>query len=76
METVEGAGIVTTFTVTPAPDGKAHVTLETLYPARGFRGWLEALLVPRYLKKVYVAELRLLGQRATEAARNAPPRSR
>lgn len=70
VETVEGSGIVTTFTVTPAPDQAAHVVLATDYPTRGLRGWVETLVVPRYLKKVYAEELRLLGQRAAEAARS------
>jgi len=68
VETVEGSGIVTTFTVTPRADGTTEVTFDTRYPARGLGGWFEALVVPGYLKKVYSAELRLLSQRAAEAA--------
>jgi hypothetical protein len=62
VETIREKGVVTTFTVAPVPDGRTEVTLETVYPARGLRGWFEALFVPGYLKKVYVAELRLLAQ--------------
>lgn len=68
VETVEGAGIVTTFTVTPTADGATNIRLDTRYPVHGVRGWFERLVVPRYLKKVYAAELRLLAQRAAEAA--------
>ena len=69
VETVQGKEIVTTFTVAPTPDGNAQVTIDTRYVAKGLRGWFEALFVPGYLKKVYAAELHLLGQRAAEAAR-------
>lgn len=69
VETVQDTGIVTTFTVTPMEDGGSHVRFDTVYPAKGVRGWFESLLVPRYLKKVYAAELQLLGQRAEDAAR-------
>jgi hypothetical protein len=68
VETVEGRGIVTTFTVDPSPDGGAKVTLATAYPAPGLRGWFESFLVPGFLKKVYAAELGLLAQRARAAA--------
>jgi len=68
VETVEGSGIVTTFTVDPAPGG-SRVTFDTDYPVRGLGGWLERLVVPGYLRKVYAAELLLLGQRASERAR-------
>jgi hypothetical protein len=68
VETVEGSGIVTTFTVDPAPGGTL-VTFDTTYPVRGLGGWLQRLVVPGYLRKVYAAELRLLGHRAAEEAR-------
>lgn len=71
VETVEGRGIVTTFTVEPSTGGESKVTLTTDYPAKGVRGWLEALVVPRYLRKVYAAELRLLARRAVEADHGA-----
>ena len=69
VETIPATGIVTTFTITPTGDGSTHVLFATDYPARGLRGWFEALVVPRYLKKVYAAELRLLEQRAVEASK-------
>jgi len=70
VETVEDRGIVTTFTVEPSQSDESKVTLTTEYPAKGIRGWFEALVVPRYLRKVYAAELRLLAQRAAEAGSN------
>lgn len=72
VETVEGQGIVTTFTVDPLPDGKARVTIATEYPIAGIRGWIERLVVPTYLRKVYAAELRLLDQRAVVQHRARP----
>ena len=67
VETVEGSGIVTTFTVDPAPGNQSQVTFATDYPAKGLRGLFEELFVPGFLRKVYAAELRLLGIRAAEA---------
>lgn len=69
LETDETTGTPTQFTVEPLPEGKSRVTFETKYQAKGLRGWIEALLVPRYLGKVYAAELRLLAQRAATAVR-------
>jgi len=69
VETVQGTGIITTFTVNPTADGNARIMIATEYPAPGMRGWLAALVVPSYLKRVYAAELRLLAQRAAEAVR-------
>jgi len=67
VETVEQAGIVTTFTVDPAPGG-SRVTFETAYPVRGLGGWLQRLVVPGYLRRVYAAELQLLARKAEQAA--------
>lgn len=68
VETDERTGSVTQFIVEPLADGQTRVTFDTEYRARGLRGWIEALLVPAYLRKVYAAELELLAQRA-EATR-------
>ena len=65
VETERTTGTVTTFTVEPAGD-KAKVTFETVYPAKGLMGFIEMLVVPRYLSKVYAAELRQLAQRAVD----------
>jgi hypothetical protein len=71
VETVEDRGIVTRFTVEASKINESKVTLTTEYPTRGVRGWFEALVVPRYLRNVYAAELRLLAQRAAEANSSA-----
>jgi polyketide cyclase/dehydrase/lipid transport protein len=69
VETDEATGSETRFLVDPLGAGRSRVTFETDYRARGLKGWVEALLVPRYLAKVYAAELDLLLQRATSTAR-------
>ncbi|HKQ97086.1 MAG TPA: SRPBCC family protein [Candidatus Polarisedimenticolia bacterium] len=70
METDQKTGTETRFIVEPLAVASTRVTFETRYPARGFRGLIEAFLVPRYLTKVYVAELALLAQRAEAAYRS------
>lgn len=69
VETYEQTGTETRFTVEPLGPSSARVTFETQYQTKGIRGWLEALIVPRYLRKVYAAELSLLGDRAVAAYR-------
>jgi hypothetical protein len=64
VETVEGRGIVTTFTVDPLSGAQCRVTFVTEYPTSGVRGWIESLIVPGYLRKVYAAELAQLSERA------------
>ena len=59
-------GIVTTFRVDPLGATATRVAIETVYRAAGLRGWIELLLSPPYLRKVYAAELKLL---AAESAR-------
>ena len=63
-ETLE-SGIVTTFLVEALGPAEARVTIRTEYVRGGVQGWIERLLVPGYLRRVYTAELALL---ATEAA--------
>ena len=60
-------GIVTTFRVDPIDAGTTRVTIETAYEKPGVRGLIESILAPRYLSKVYVAELALLGREAMRA---------
>jgi hypothetical protein len=72
VETDERTGTTTRFLVEPLDGGRARVTFETDYQARGLRGWLETLLVPRYLRTVYAAELQMLAERAALMARSAP----
>src|SRR5512135_32482 len=74
VETLSDIGIVTEFTVEPvAGTQSSRVTIGTRYRKPGLRGWLERLLAPAFLRTVYVAELRLLAERArTAQARRAP----
>ena len=72
VETEEAKGIVTRFIVEPLGATETRVTFETEYPTRGVRGWLESLVAPGYLRKVYAAELGRLG----EVARGRNPMGR
>ena len=59
-------GIVTTFTVSPAGEGRSEVEFATDLPSRGGPlGVLERVFVRRYLRRVYTEELQLLAERAT-----------
>jgi hypothetical protein len=64
-------GIVTTFLVEPVGAIEARVTISTTYQKRGLRGWLEKLLAPRYLRRVYGAELAQLARVAADRQRAA-----
>jgi hypothetical protein len=50
-------GTVTTFLVEPLGASECRVTFTTRYERAGLLGWLERLIAPGYLRKVYVAEL-------------------
>lgn len=58
-------GIVTTFLVDPVDAETTRVTIQTTWDRPGLRGLIEKVLVPGYLRKVYVAELALLAREAT-----------
>jgi phage FluMu protein gp41 len=53
------AGVVTTFTVEPEAGGtRSRVTITTeLRRKPGLAGWIEGLLSPRYLRRLYEKEL-------------------
>lgn len=58
VETYPESGAVTSFLVEPRADGRAaRVTIATRYERGGPAGWLERLLVPGLLRRVYRAEL-------------------
>ena len=61
-------GIVTTFLVESVGPSECRVTITTAYSRPGLRGWLESLVVPGHLRKVYRAELARLAQVVTEAS--------
>jgi len=58
------SGIITTFLVEPVDASTARVTIDTRYRLPGVRGWFERVIAPRFLRKVYVAELVLLAREA------------
>jgi Polyketide cyclase / dehydrase and lipid transport len=68
VETAPENGLATTFTVAPSGTG-CVVTIDTVWTTPGLRGWIERLMAPSYLRKVYAAELELL----TRAAAQPPP---
>jgi Polyketide cyclase / dehydrase and lipid transport len=74
VETVDGGHTATTFTVEPGTGAKTRVTIATEHRATGLRGWVEALVTPGFLRKVYAAELQLIAQRALEASQGAQKR--
>lgn len=58
VEAYPDSGTRTTFLVEPVVDGRAaHVTISTRYENGGLRGWVEWLLVPGLLRRIYRAEL-------------------
>ncbi|MGQ0649634.1 MAG: SRPBCC family protein [Gemmatimonadaceae bacterium] len=60
-ETDLDAGAVTTFTILPKAGGRAtELTIATEWESRGLRGWLEQLLAPPVLRRIYAAEMRNL----------------
>jgi hypothetical protein len=64
-------GIVTIFLVEPVGEAESRVTISTTYFKPGVRGWLEKLLAPRYLRRVYTAELAQLARVAADRQRVA-----
>lgn len=56
VERYPATGGTTTFLVEPAGAGSV-VTFRTEWTSRGLRGWIERLLAPPFLQKVYRAEL-------------------
>jgi len=65
VETDLATGAATRFLVEPVSDGRAsRVTFETTWRRAGLGGWAERCLAPRYLRKVYRAELALLDEEA------------
>ena len=56
------SGIVSTFLVEPLAPNECRVTINTRDEKPGLGGWIESLLAPRFLRRVYVAELAQLGR--------------
>jgi hypothetical protein len=62
VERDQAAGILTTFTVDPMEDGKSsRVTIATQAKASpGLRGWIEKLVNPVIVRRIYKEELQQL----------------
>ena len=74
-ETLE-SGLVTTFLVEPIQPDESRVTFTTEYTKGGISGWIESLLAPSYLRRVYVAELAQLSRvAASHSERGVEPAS-
>jgi hypothetical protein len=68
VETDVASGVATSFLVEPADrEGSSRVTIATRYRRAGLAGWIERWLAPRFLRRVYAAELALLADRAAGA---------
>lgn len=60
-ETDLETGLVTKFIVEPQGKNQSEVTFATTFqPRPGLKGWLERLIVPGYLRRVYRVELQQL----------------
>jgi hypothetical protein len=77
VETIAELLLQTIFDVQPTEGGVAcRATIRTEWPTRGLRGWIEGLLFPGYLRKLYAEELQNLARAAMSvAAGPAPPLS-
>jgi Polyketide cyclase / dehydrase and lipid transport len=70
VETDVRTGLRTSFDVRPVTEGSGTLlTILTEWESHGLRGWIEGLLAPRFLRKVYAEELELLARRAAEPAK-------
>lgn len=62
-ETDLDTGLVTKFIVEPRDENQSEVTFDTtMTPSPGIQGWIERLIVPGYLRRVYRAELQQLNE--------------
>lgn len=64
--------VATTFTVTPNGE-RSHVRIETTWSSAGLRGFMERLVAPMMLKRVYDDELNRLEAYAGELLRGDAP---
>lgn len=62
-ETDLDTDLVTKFIVEPQGEDQSEVTIATTFqPRPGLKGWLERLIVPGYLRRVYRVELQQLDE--------------
>jgi hypothetical protein len=72
VETDLSTGARTTFTVTPEGGGQScRVEFRTEWEAKGIRGWIERMTLPRFLRRVYAEELAQLAAIAESEAHAA-----
>lgn len=62
---IDGAGVVTTFTVHPAGQDGSEVTIETTWTPKGPGAFVERWLAPPFLRSVYKEELHNLEKAAS-----------
>lgn len=63
LESIRETGALTSFQVSPHDDGRSsRVTIKTELQVPGFAGWLQSLLIPRLLRKIYTEELGCLSE--------------
>jgi len=73
VETDLDGGPVTTFEVSPEGEGRAaRVTIVTEWETPGLQGWIEKLIAPPALRRVFAEELRLLEQVAAQREARRP----
>ena len=64
VESLSGAPSLAPGGPSRAPGELTRVTITTSYDKPGLGGWIERLIVPGYLRRVYTAELALLAREA------------
>ena len=63
VETDLDSGLVTKFIVESRGENQSEVTFDTtMRRSRGIQGWIEWLIVPGYLRRVYRVELQQLDE--------------
>jgi len=63
VETNLDSGLVTKFIVESRGENQSEVTFDTtMRRSRGIQGWIEWLIVPGYLRRVYRVELQQLDE--------------
>ena len=64
IESAPARCMLTTFTVDPDIDGGSTVRIETTWYSAGLGGFIERMVAPRMLRRIYEHELRLLDRYA------------
>jgi hypothetical protein len=71
-ETDLATGVVTTFTVTPAPRASATVSIATAWESSGLLGLVDRLVARRFLGGLYARELEMLDLHTLREMRLSP----